>query len=82
MVSDTRHTYDAHQQDRINRGLAVLIMLSAVFLPLTPMAGIWDMNFDNMPELHSENAYYFAVTSMVCVALSLLFTFYRFGWLE
>jgi hypothetical protein len=81
-IDDIRHTYDAHQQDGINRRLAVLTMLSAIFLPLSLMAGIWGMNFDSMPELHRENAYHVALASMVCVALSLLFMFYRFGWIE
>ena len=47
-VQDLRQSYDAHQQDRINHRLAVLTVLSSIFLPLSFMAGIWGMNFDNM----------------------------------
>lgn len=80
-VADLRQTYDAYQQDRINRRLAVLTILSAIFLPLTLMAGIWGMNFSNMPELQRENSYFYALASMVTVALSLVIVFYYHGWL-
>jgi magnesium transporter len=41
---DIRSGYDAHQQDRIRHRLNLLTMMSAVFLPLTLMAGIWGMS--------------------------------------
>mmetsp|Transcript_5392 Transcript_5392/g.9506 ORF Transcript_5392/g.9506 Transcript_5392/m.9506 type:complete len:384 (-) Transcript_5392:566-1717(-) len=81
-VADLRNIYEAHQQDRINNRLAVLTILSAIFLPLTLMAGIWGMNFDNMPELHRPNSYYFVIASMVLVAVTLLLVFHHRGWLQ
>lgn len=80
-ITDIRQVYDAHQQDRINRRLATLTILSAIFLPLTLMAGIWGMNFSNMPELEKENAYYYALASMATVATISLSVFLYFGWL-
>ena len=68
------------QQDRINRRLNVLTIFSAIFLPLTLMAGCWGMNFTNMPELQRENAYFWALGSMAGVALVLMLLFYRNGW--
>jgi Mg2+ and Co2+ transporter CorA len=47
-VQDLRQSYDAYQQDRINHRLAALTILSSIFLPLSFMAGVWGMNFDNM----------------------------------
>jgi Mg2+ and Co2+ transporter CorA len=49
-ISNLKQAFDAHQQDRTNRRLAVLTVVSAVFMPLTFMAGIYGMNFSNMPE--------------------------------
>jgi magnesium transporter len=46
------------------------------------MAGLWGMNFTNMPELRGENGYYYALASMAFVGLSLLFFFYKNGWFE
>jgi Mg2+ and Co2+ transporter CorA len=54
-VQDLRQSYDAHQQDRINHRLAVLTVLSSIFLPLSFMAGIWGMNFDNMYVFESRS---------------------------
>ena len=39
-VEDLRSAYDAQQQELVNRRLAVLTILSAVFLPLSLMAGV------------------------------------------
>lgn len=39
-VEDLRSAYDAQQQDLVNRRLALLTILSAVFLPLSLMAGV------------------------------------------
>jgi len=79
-ISDLRHMYDAHQQDRINHRLTVLTIFSAVFLPMTLMAGIWGMNWSNMPELERENGYYFGLAAIVSVGLIMLSTFYCLGW--
>lgn len=81
-IGDVRHGYDAHQQDRINRRLNVLTIFSAVFMPLTLMAGVWGMNFTNMPELHREYSYYYAISFMAAVASFMLFMFYWKGWLS
>lgn len=79
-VSDLRAAFDAHQQDRINYRLSVLTVFSAVFLPITLMAGIWGMNFEKMPELERENGYYFALSAMLLVVIAMLSSFYFFGW--
>jgi Mg2+ and Co2+ transporter CorA len=80
-VADLRSEYDAHQQDRINKRLNVLTILSAIFLPLTLMAGVWGMNFSNMPELSRHNSYYFAIGSMLFVGFGMLAMFRHWGWL-
>ncbi len=45
-----KQAFDSHQQNRMNRRLAILTVVSAIFMPLTFMAGIYGMNFGNMPE--------------------------------
>ena len=81
-VADLEQRYDAAQQSTINQRLQALTILSAVFLPLTLMAGVWGMNFSEMPELQRPHAYYFALASMAGVATTLLVFFYRNGWLN
>lgn len=81
-LSDLRQRHDSHEQEATNRRLAVLTVLSAVFLPLTLITGIWGMNFDYMPELHSTIAYPLALMTMILIATSMICCFWRAGWLE
>jgi len=81
-VVDLRQRYEVHQQDKLNKRLAVLTVISAVFLPLTLIAGIWGMNFDKMPELHYAYSYPIALTGMTLLGGGLLWFFYKRGWLS
>lgn len=81
-LDDLARAAEALQQGRINGRLQALTILSAVFLPLTLMAGLWGMNFADMPQLQRDNAYYHALASMGVVAVVLLLFFYRYGWLS
>lgn len=65
---------------RTNEIMRVLTVLSAIFLPLSLVAGIFGMNFDNMPELHYQNAYFFALGGMVALAVGLLLLFRIKRW--
>ena len=61
---------------RTNAIMRTLTLLSAIFLPLTLIAGIYGMNFDNMPELHSHHGYFFTIGGMFTLA-ALLLTLFR-----
>ena len=43
-IAELRSRLDNHQQERLNRRLAVLTVLSAIFLPLTLITGVWGMS--------------------------------------
>lgn len=45
-VNDLRQRSEQHEHTIMNRRLAVLTVLSAIFLPLTLLTGIWGMNFE------------------------------------
>ena len=81
-VADLRQRYDAHQQEKLNHRLAVLTMVSAIFLPLTLIAGVWGMNFEKMPELARPWGYPAALAFMACMAGGMLLFFRRKGWFE
>ncbi|MEM9281519.1 MAG: CorA family divalent cation transporter [Verrucomicrobiota bacterium] len=81
-VSDLRQRYELSLQDRTNHRLAILTVISAVFLPLTLIAGIWGMNFENMPELHLRHGYFFGLGTMVLIAALMTWLFYRRGWFD
>lgn len=81
-LDNLRTEYSLYQQERTNRRLAVLTVLSAIFLPLTLLAGIYGMNFQVMPELGHPYGYPIALGSMVLVAVGMLAWFRWKGWLE
>jgi magnesium transporter len=80
-VADLRQRYEMNQQDRTNHRLAILTVISAVFLPLTLIAGIWGMNFESMPELHLPYSYPGGLVLMALVAGLMTWGFYKRGWL-
>ena len=69
-------------QDRTSNRLKILTILSAVFLPLTLIAGIYGMNFQNMPELGLRYAYHAVLGFMAVVGSGMLGYFYKKGWFD
>ena len=45
------------------------------------MAGVYGMNFENMPELKTRNGYFMVLGAMALVTISLLIYFWRKGWI-
>lgn len=66
---------------RLNKTMQVLTVITAIFVPLGFLAGLYGMNFDYIPELKVENGYFILLAVMLTVALSLIFTFKRNKWL-
>ncbi|HRH37698.1 MAG TPA: CorA family divalent cation transporter, partial [Flavobacteriales bacterium] len=61
--------------------MKLLTIISTIFIPLTFIAGVYGMNFDNMPELHSENGYFIIMGFMSIVVVLMLIWFRRKKWL-
>ncbi len=81
-VQDLQMQYQVHQQEKTNRRLGLLTILSAVFMPLTLMVGIWGMNFEFMPELSLRWGYPAALAAMATLGGGLLWYFRSHGWLD
>ena len=47
--------------------MRVLTVLTAVFLPLNLIAGIFGMNFDFIPLIHTQAGFWWALCSPCCV---------------
>jgi len=67
--------------NRMNEVMKVLTIIGTIFIPLTFVAGIYGMNFENMPELSAPLGYPIAMGFMGTVALTLVIYFQRKGWL-
>ncbi len=65
------------QSNRTNDIMRTLTALTAIFLPLNLIAGIFGMNFEFMPWLHQASAFWWTLGSMVAIAASLGLVFWR-----
>jgi magnesium transporter len=79
-INAIHESYQLKAQDRTNRRLGVLTVISVVFMPLTLLAGIYGMNFWYMPELAWKYAYPVVLISMAAISTALLVYFIRKGW--
>lgn len=74
-------------QARTNDVISLLTIVSAIFIPLTFLVGVWGMNFDpdaspwNMPELRGYYGYPVALLFMATVAVGLFSYFKWKKWL-
>lgn len=67
--------------NRTNDVMKTLAVVSAIILPLSLIAGIYGMNFQNMPELHTPYGYFAVIGLMIFIAVVLLIAFWRRGWI-
>ena len=49
------------QNHRMNEVMKILTVVSAIFMPLTFIVGVYGMNFDNQPELHWKYGYFISL---------------------
>ena len=67
--------------NHMNEIMKVLTIIATIFIPLTFIAGIYGMNFDHMPELHTKNGYFIALGAMILLGIAMFAWFVRKGWL-
>ena len=78
------HTFEAglllesSRQNQVQRKFAAWAAILAV---PTAIAGIYGMNFENMPELHMAYGYYVILGVIVALCAFLYWRFRRWGWL-
>lgn len=66
---------------RLNNIIKVLTIVTAIFVPLTFLAGVYGMNFVNMPELKSPSGYFVLLGVMALITVGLVILFRRKRWL-
>lgn len=68
------------QGHRMNEVMKILTVISSIFMPLTFIAGIYGMNFDNLPELHWKYSYFFVLTFMLLIVIFMIVYFKKKKW--
>ncbi|MBD3277743.1 MAG: magnesium/cobalt transporter CorA [Candidatus Aegiribacteria sp.] len=79
-VSGMHDTYLSSVSNRMNEVMKVLTIIATIFIPLTFIAGVYGMNFRNMPELYWEYGYYITLGVMFLVAVAMVIYFKRKKW--
>ena len=79
--SDLIDGYISLASHRLNNIMKILTIVTAIFVPLSFLAGIYGMNFENMPELKSRSGYFVLLSVMGVIATILLLVFRRRRWL-
>jgi magnesium transporter len=67
--------------NRMNEVMKTLTIIATIFIPLTFIAGVYGMNFANMPELNWDWGYYMVWIVMISLALLLVLYFRRKHWI-
>ncbi len=87
LISGLTDTHLSFLSQRTNEVMRVLTVISAIFIPLTFIAGVYGMNFDpdagplSMPELRTPYGYIICIGFMLATAVGMLGYFKRKGWL-
>ena len=67
----------SHQQ---NVSMRVLTVVTAIFVPLSFLAGLYGMNFEHIPELHFKHGYFVLLGIMGTLAVALMVLFKKKKW--
>ena len=81
LLSGIMDIYLSTNANKMNEVMKVLTIMSSIFIPVTFIVGVYGMNFENMPELKSQNGYYFVWGIMLSVIGGLLFYFKKKKWM-
>ena len=65
---------------KMNDVMKVLTIISTIFIPLTFIAGIYGMNFENMPELKMKAGYFIVLGVMAVIAVIMVIFFKKKKW--
>lgn len=82
MTADLRDSYTSFTNSRQNSVMVVMTVVTTIFMPLTLLAGIYGMNFDNMPELHTKYGYFTILGVMAGLGILMTSWFKRKGWFD
>lgn len=75
LADNVLSSYQSSLSNKMNSVMKTLTVFTVIFMPLSFIAGLYGMNFTNMPELNSPYGYYYSLIAMALIALALFFYF-------
>ncbi|EXX84653.1 metal transporter [Paenibacillus darwinianus] len=82
LTADIRDSYLSYNSDRMNTIMKTLTVITTIFMPLTFIAGVYGMNFANMPELEWHWGYFTVLAVMIAIGSGMFAWFKRKGWFD
>ena len=80
-LASIRELYLTQLNIGMNKVIQLLTVVSTIFIPVTFIAGIYGMNFKNMPELSWKFGYFFLLGLMLVIGLGSYLYFRRKKWM-
>lgn len=80
ILESASNFFFSSQAHKMNEIMKTLTIVSAIFIPLTFLAGIYGMNFENIPELKYQNGYFTLIGIMFLMVIGLIFYFKKRKW--
>lgn len=81
MLSGLMDIYMTSISQRVNLEVRALTVVAMLFMPATLIAGIFGMNFNEMPWINDRYGFWWALLIMLGIALVMLLMFWRRQWL-
>ncbi len=81
MISNLIELFLSIGNNRLNEVMKILTIISTIFIPLTFIAGVYGMNFRNMPELEWRWGYFAIWGVMLLLGAGMVYYFRRKKWL-
>lgn len=82
LTADIRDSYISLNSNKMNQIMMTLTVITTIFMPLTFIAGIYGMNFKNMPELNWNYGYFIVIIAMIIIGIGMGYWFKRKGWFK
>lgn len=79
--SSLKDAYMSIISNKMNQVMKTLTIIATIFIPLTFVAGIYGMNFENMPELSWRYGYFAVWAVMAGITVVMLMLFKKRKWL-
>ncbi|MCU0370106.1 MAG: magnesium/cobalt transporter CorA [Bacteroidales bacterium] len=81
LSAELKENYLSNISLRMNQVMKLLAIITTIFIPLSFIAGIYGMNFSNMPELSWKYGYFLVIGIMFIILIGMLIYFRRKKWM-
>ncbi len=79
-LASIMEVYLSNNANKMNEVMKALTTISAIFIPVTFIAGVYGMNFEYMPELKSPHGYWITISIMAGLMIGMGIYFKRKKW--